>query len=229
MKAHLEPWQKWNPTWTYEKPWKTYLELWKNHKNPPWTMKNQLGTMKNQPRTMKNHEKNNLEPLKTMKTNLDQLKTMKINLEPWKNHENWLRTMKNQPETMKNHENWPGTLKNHENRPGTMKNQSGRNKQKRYKQTIYVTDPGSQLTWEGGRAGISKSFTNRQFTSLTRGHNWPFRCLDLIWNCDIPLYHLIFFTDTVEQICANLWWEKWILQYIFWYIWYEIVIYVCII
>ena len=54
-----------------------------------------------------------------------------------KNHEN-------QPGTMKNHENCPGTMNN---QPGTMKNQSGRNKQKRYKQTIYVTDAGSQLTF----------------------------------------------------------------------------------
>ena len=86
-----------------------------------------------------------------------------------KNHENKPGTMKNQPGTMKNHENRPGTMKNHENRPETMKNQSGRNKQKRFKQTIYVTDAGSPLTWEGGRAGISKNVTNRQLTS--RGHN----------------------------------------------------------
>ena len=31
---------------------------------------------------------------------------------------------------------------------------------------------------EGGWAGISKNVTHRHFLSLTRGHNWPFRCLD---------------------------------------------------
>ena len=52
--------------------------------------------------------------------------------------------MKNQPGTMKtieNHENPQGTMK-------TMKNQ-GRNKQKRHRQTLFVTDAGSQLRWEG--------------------------------------------------------------------------------
>ena len=42
-----------------------------------------------------------------------------------KNHENRPGTMENQP----------GTITNHENRPGTSKKQSGRNKQKRHKQT----------------------------------------------------------------------------------------------
>ena len=65
----------------------------------------------------KNHEKNNLQPWKTMK-------------------------------------NQPGTMKNHENRPGTMKNQPSLNKN--------VTNAGSQLAWEGGRAGINKNVTDKQ-------------------------------------------------------------------
>ena len=51
----------------------------------------------------------------------------------------------------------PGTMKNHENTPGNMKNQpqltykmgeggQGRNKQKRHRQTLFVTDAGKQLT-----------------------------------------------------------------------------------
>ena len=43
--------------------------------------------------------------------------------------------MKNQPRTMKNHE-----------KPTNVTN--------------FVTHAGSQLTWEGGRAGISKNVTN---------------------------------------------------------------------
>ena len=30
---------------------------------------------------------------------------------------------------------------------------------------------------EGGKAGINKNVTDRQFSSLTGGVNWPFRCL----------------------------------------------------
>ena len=45
-----------------------------------------------------------------------------------------------------------------------MENQHGtRNKQKRYRQRLFVTDAGSQLTFEmgeGGGAGISKNVTN---------------------------------------------------------------------
>ena len=50
-------------------------------------------------------------------------------------------------------------------------------------QTLFVTDAGSQLTFEmgeGGR-GRNKQKRNRHFSLLTRGHNWPFRCLDCIW------------------------------------------------
>ena len=45
---------------------------------------------------------------------------------------------------MKNHENQPRTMKNHE-KPTNVTN--------------FVTHAGSQLTWEGGRAVISKNVT----------------------------------------------------------------------
>ena len=52
--------------------------------------------------------------------------------------------------------NQPGTIKKHENRSRTMKNQPGTMKN----QTKNVTHAGSQLTWEGGGAGITKNVTN---------------------------------------------------------------------
>ena len=63
---------------------------------------------------------------------------------------------------MKNHENRPESMENHENPPVTMKNQP-------------------QLTFEIGEGvqGRNKQKRYRHFSLVTRGHNWPFRCLDL--------------------------------------------------
>ena len=57
--------------------------------------------------------------------------------------------MKNQPGTMKNHGNQPKTMKNNET-TGISKN---------------VSNAGSQLTWEGGGAGISKNGTRGGVTT----------------------------------------------------------------
>ena len=60
---------------------------------------------------------------------------------------------------MKNHETQPGTMKN---QPGTMKNHVSR--------TFYVLLLGKVII-----------FRYRHFSSVTRGHNWPFRCLDVLF------------------------------------------------
>ena len=63
------------------------------------------------------------------------------------------------------------------------------------------------MTWEGGRAGISKNVTHTRGhnwpgeggragisknVTHTRGHNWPFRCLD---KCRIRIVYLVLFSN----------------------------------
>ena len=115
--------------------------------------------MKNQPGTNKTRE-NQPGTTKTMKTHLEPWKTMKNNLEPWK-------TMKNSLEP------WKSTW---------------------WKCSFFVSYAGSQLTFmtqnekvlifrysRGVKTDLRDTeWESAHFSLLTRGHNWPFRCLDKV-------------------------------------------------
>ena len=75
-------------------------------------------------------------------------------LKPTKNHETTLKNHGNQPKTMKKPWNY---VENHVNQPKTMKNHGN-----------YLKKP-----WK------PTSFGPKNVTSLTRGPNRPFRCLDI--------------------------------------------------
>ena len=156
----------------HEKPWKTNLEPWK---------------------TMKNHEK----PWKTMKKHE---KPWETNLEPWKNHEKPWKTKLEPWKPWKTMKNQPGTMKNHDTAWESahfsllMRGHNWPSWHRMRKCTFFVSYAGSQLTFmtENEKVHIFRylrgvttdlhdtELESAHFLLLTRGHNWPFRCLD-VW------------------------------------------------